>query len=81
MIDARLEHPGKAFPSMLVTLAGIIIDVRPEQPENVPGLISVMVFGMITESSFMHSQKASSPIFVKDVGMVMEVRSLQPWKE
>lgn len=66
---------------MFVTLSGITIDVRLEQPSNVPNLMSVMLFGMVIDSSFAHSQKATSPIIFKDVGRVTEVRALQPWKE
>ena len=62
---------------MLVTLLGIVIEVRPLQSQKAFAPIDVTLFGIVTEVRLLQSEKASSPIDVTLSGIVKEVRLLQ----
>ena len=73
----------KAPSPILVTLSGMVMEVRLLQPEKVRSSILVIPPGrLIVPTSLTQSRKAATPILVnfEFVGMVMEVRLLQPEK-
>ena len=63
---------------MLVTLFGISILVRAEQPQNACSLILVTLLPKTTLAKALQLQKASSPMLVTLFGIVMLVRPLYP---
>lgn len=62
---------------MAVTELGIIIDVSPEQPKNVPLSIVVTELGIVTEFRSKHPSKAQQPIAVTEFGIITDVNSEQ----
>ena len=73
-------HPLKAFPPMLVTLLGMLMEVKLEQPEKVPYPMLVTPWPRVTEVKPEHPKKAYDPMLVTLLGMLMEVRLEQPLK-
>ena len=65
---------------MLVTLLGIVMEIRPEQWEKTFSPIDVTLLGIVTEVRPLQREKAPSPIDVTLLGIVTEVRPLQPAK-
>ena len=65
---------------MLVTLLGIVTEVRPVQPEKADAPILVTLLGMVMEVRSEQPKNACSPIVVTLLGMVTEVRPVQPEK-
>ena len=65
---------------MLVTLSGIVIEVREVQSEKADPPMLVTLLGIVTEVSEMQPANALHPILVTLLGMVIEVRGLQAKK-
>ena len=63
---------------MLVTLLGIVIEVRLEQPEKASLLILVTLLGIVIEVRLEQPEKAALLILVTLLGIVTEVRLEQP---
>ena len=63
---------------MLVTLLGIVTEVRPLQPEKAELPILVTLLGIETEVRPLQPEKAELPMLVTLLGIVTEVRPLQP---
>ena len=55
-----------------------MMEVRPEQPENVHEPIELTLLGMIIEVRLLQPSKAPPPILVTGLGMVIEVRLRHP---
>jgi hypothetical protein len=62
------------------TPLGMVIEVRPLQPEKAASPISETLSGIPTDVRPLHSENAPSPIVETPSGMIIEVRALQPWK-
>ena len=62
---------------MLVTLFGIVTDVRPEQPKNAPSPMLVTLFGIVIDVR-PQSENANLPMLVTLLGIVTDVRRKQP---
>ena len=62
---------------MLVTLLGIVTEVRPLQSLKAFCPISLTLLGIETEVRPLHPSKADSPMLVTLLGIVTEVRPLQ----
>ena len=62
---------------MLVTLPGIVTEVKPLQPEKAPYSMLVTLLGIVTEVRLVHSAKSLAPMLVTLLGIVTEVRPLQ----
>ena len=56
---------------MLVTLLGMVTEVRPEQPKKALDPMLVTLSGMVTEVRPEQPQKARSPMLVTLEGMVV----------
>lgn len=65
---------------MLVTLLGIVIEVRLEHPSKVPASIVSIIFGSVIDVSPVQFLKTYIPNFVTELGMVIDVRPLLPQK-
>ena len=65
---------------MLVTLLGIVIEVKEEHPAKAELLMLVTLFGIVREVKEEHPEKALLPIFVTLSGIVTEVKTEQPEK-
>lgn len=65
---------------MLVTLLGMITDVKAQQPEKAPQSMDVTLLGMVTETKLLHPSKTNGLIFVIPSGMITLVNPLHPWK-
>ena len=70
-------HPSNASNPILVTLSGIITDVRPLQPENVLSQMNITPFGIVTDIRLLQSRNASSPMRVTLSGIVTDIRRVQ----
>ena len=68
-----------SFP-MLVTLSGIVTDVRPVQPEKAAYPTLVTLSGIVTDVRPVQPEKALFPILVTLSGIVTDVRPEQPEK-
>ena len=79
-IEARLEQAEKAPLPMLVTLLGIVTDVRPEQPQKALSPMLLTLSGIVTDVSPEQPSKAYSPMLVTLSGILIDVRPRQPWK-
>ena len=69
MIDANFGHLSNALPPIVVTLFGMVMDVKEEQKENALFSIVVTLFGMVMDVKEEHSINASSPIVVTLFGI------------
>ena len=78
VILAIIPQPENAELPMLVTLDGIVTDVRPLQPENAELPMLVTFGGIVSEVSPLQPEKAALPILVTLAGIVTDVRPLQP---
>ena len=65
---------------MLVTLFGIVIEVKPVQPENALPPMLVTLLGIVTEVKAVQSENVQSPMLVTPLGIVTEVKAVQPEK-
>ena len=72
-IELKFEPP--TVPSIYVTLAGIVMEVRPLQPQKAPPPMLVTLFGIVMEVRLEQPENAYFPMLVTLFGMVMEVRS------
>ena len=63
---------------MLVTLAEIVIEVKPEQPANAFLAIHLTLSGIVIEVKPVQSMNAAMPMNVTLSGIVIEVKPLQP---
>ena len=70
------EQPEKASSPMLVTLLGMVTEVRLLQSRKASEPMLVTLFGMVTEVRPRQYWKALSPMLVTLLGMVTEVRLL-----
>ena len=59
-----------ALPPMLVTLLGMVIEVRPEQPQNAVSPMLVTLLGMVTEVRPEHPKNAQFPMLVTLLGII-----------
>jgi len=64
---------------MLVTLLGMVTEVRPEQPEKAELPMLVTLLEMVMEVRPEQYANAQSPMLVTLLGMVMDVRLEQSW--
>jgi hypothetical protein len=55
---------------MLVTLLGMVTDVRLLQPEKAPDSMLVTLLGMVTDVRLLQPEKAELPMLVTLLGMV-----------
>ena len=62
---------------MLVTLLGIVMEVRLLHPQKTLEPIFVTLLGIMMEGRLAQPMKADCPILVTLLGIVIEVRSLQ----
>ena len=62
VMDVKEVQSPKARSPIEVTLFGMMIDVKAEQPEKTPRLIVLILSGSVTDSRDVHSWKAHSPI-------------------
>ena len=62
---------------MLVTLLGIVIELRAEHPQKAAYSIVDTLFGMVTEVKLLHPSNKDVAILVTLFGMATEVRPLQ----
>ena len=62
---------------MLVTLFGMVMDVKLVHPLNVNCSMVVMLIPIVTEVSLVHSSKIFPPMLVTPLPMMTEVRSEQ----
>ena len=72
----KSNHENASSP-ILVTLFGMVTEVRLEQPLNASSPILVTLFGMVIEVRLAQLLNALIPILVTLFGMVMEVRLAQ----
>ena len=56
---------------MLVTLLGMVIEVRLLHPQNADSPMLVTLLGMVIEVRLLHHQNADSPLLVTLLGMVV----------
>ena len=63
---------------MLVTLSGIVTEVRLEHSRNASLPMLVTLSGIVTEVRPLHPENALSPMLVTLSGIVTEVRPLHP---
>ena len=56
---------------MIVTLLGIVMEVRPLQPENAYASMLVTLLGIEMEVSSVQPKKATNPILVTLLGIVV----------
>ena len=75
--EEMFVQPEKADCSILVTLSGMVMEVRPEQLEKAEFPIVFTLSGMVIEVRLEQFWKARSPILVTLLGMVIEVRPEQ----
>ena len=75
VILAKLVHWEKAVYPTLVTLPGIVTEVKPSQNTKEPSSMLVIPSGMTMEVNFEQLLKAHFPIFFKPLGKVTEVIS------
>ena len=68
----------KASPPIVVTLLGMVTEVKERQPLKALYPIVVTLLGIVTEVRELQPLKALSRIVVTLLGMVTEVRELQP---
>ena len=86
MIEVKLLQYAKAplspkkSSSMLVTLLGIVIEVRPLQPSKAQDPMLVTLSGIVIEVRPMQSSNALFPMLVRLLEIVIEVRPRQPQK-
>ena len=66
-------------PPILVTLRGMVIEVRDVHPKNARGLIVVTPSGIVTLSSFEHDSNIEYSMVPKLFEMVSEARLVQSW--
>ena len=62
---------------MLVTLLGIVTEVKPEQPLKAATPMLVTLLGIVTEVKPEQLQKACNPMLVTLLGIVMDVKAEQ----
>lgn len=67
-MEVRPELANASSP-ILVTLLGMLMEVRFEHPENAVQLIFVTLLGMIIEVRFLHPENAALPILVTLLGI------------
>ena len=84
-IEDRFGQPLNGLPShvpfpILVNPSGIVIVVRPVQPEKALFPMLVTPSGSVMDVKPVQSLKTLSPILVNPSGSVMEVRPVQPQK-
>ena len=62
---------------MLVTLLGIVTEVKPEQPEKTPAPMLFTLLGIVTEVKLEQSSKTPSPMPLTLLPIVTEVKPEQ----
>ena len=72
-----LKQLRNASAPMLVTLSGIVIDVRLVQPQNAPAPILVTLSGIVIALRLLQLENAASPILVTLLGIVTEKKLSQ----
>ena len=55
---------------MLVTLLGMVTEVRPLQPLKAELPMLVTLLGMVTEARTLHSEKVFGPMLVTELGII-----------
>ena len=76
--ETNFEHPSNARSLMAVTLFGISIELRLEQPENVPLFIISIELGILKDERLLHWENALEPMLVTLFGTSMDTRAVQP---
>ena len=82
-LEIMYVRPGQlqnAYPSMLVTPSGMVIDVRAEQPLKVDFAILVIHSGIVKDVSEVQLAKAPSPMLVTPSWRVIELSEEQSAK-
>ena len=80
MMDVKEQQSTKAVALILVTLLGMVIDLRDVQPENSysPKIkFPLMQLLITTDSKEVQPEKTESPILLVEDGISMEVKLLQ----
>ena len=57
-----------------MTVFGIVMEVKPEQPENAKSPIFAARFERVIDVKFLHPSKRLLPIFVTPFGIKIEVK-------
>ena len=65
---------------MLVTLLGMVTEVKRLQSSKAPSPMLVTLLGIVTEVKLLQYAKVLLPMLVTLLGMVIEVKPLQPEK-
>ena len=78
--DTKFVQPLKESDPMLVTLFGMVTEVRQLQPEKAEFPMLVTLDGILIEVRPEQPQNAMCPMFVTPSGMVIEDRMEQPSK-
>ena len=76
--STKLSQLENAPGPILVTLLGIMIEVRPLHLQNAKSSILVTLLGIVTEVSPQQSLNAPKPILVTLLGIVIEVKLTHP---
>ena len=76
----RLLQSAKAKSPIVVTLSGMVVEVRLEQAMKAQPPMLVMASGMVIEARLLHPENVQPSMLVTASGMVIEVRLLQLWK-
>ena len=80
MMDVKEQQSTKAVALILVTLLGMVIDLRDVQPENSYSpkiMFPLMQLLITTDSKEVQPEKTESPILLVEDGISMEVKLLQ----
>jgi hypothetical protein len=79
-IEFKEWQPLNADSPIVVTLLGMVIDVRESHPPvNIFAPIVVTPLLMVTEVRFLQPENAWIPMVVTLLGMIIEVREVQDW--
>ena len=68
MADRNLEHPLKVLIPMIMTLLGMVIDVRALHPSKALSPMDVILLGMVIDVRALHPLKVSTPNGCDTVG-------------
>lgn len=58
-IDVSDVHSENAFSPICFTLSGMLMEVKPAQPENAPSSMTVTLFGILKSPFFVRGQHLS----------------------
>ena len=76
-MDDSDAQPSNAASPMVVTLLGMVTEIRPLHKEKAELLILVTLLGMVIEVRAVQNWKANSPTLVTLLGILTEIRLVQ----